>query len=98
MPAPRYRDYADRAELIICSDCSDRTTLVVIDRDEIPEHDIHHEMLARAAELMAAWKAALAIVNEDGTPQQDAVEQTAYDALIDYVEQNGLNESKFDPR
>jgi hypothetical protein len=38
----RYRDYQDRLDLVICGDCSTRSTLAVIDRDEMVEHDAWH--------------------------------------------------------
>lgn len=39
----RYRDYQDRLDLVICGDCSTRSRLYLIDRDEMPEHDEWHE-------------------------------------------------------
>jgi hypothetical protein len=46
-PKARYRDHQDRLDLVICGDCSTRSTLVVIDRDEIAEHDAWHAEVAR---------------------------------------------------
>lgn len=40
--SPRYRDYADRLDLVICGDCSTRATLAVVPRDEIEQHDEWH--------------------------------------------------------
>jgi hypothetical protein len=39
---PRYRDYADRKDLVICGDCSTRALLATIPRDEIEDHDAWH--------------------------------------------------------
>lgn len=38
----RYRDYQDRLDLVICGDCSTRSLLALIPRDEIAEHDAWH--------------------------------------------------------
>lgn len=91
----RYRDHGDRADLAICGDCSTRTTLVVVDREEIPEHDVWHE----ASKLHDAWQEALRLQRaHDHTFGTDEAEQTAYDALVDFVEANGLNYTDLDPR
>ena len=39
----RYRNYPDRLDLAICSDCSSRELLYLIDREEIPAHDAWHD-------------------------------------------------------
>lgn len=38
----RYRDYADRMDLVICGDCSTRAKLALIPRDEQAAHDGWH--------------------------------------------------------
>ena len=81
----RYRNYGDRADLAICGDCSTRSRLVVVDREEIPEHDVWHE----ACQLHDAWREAF------GT---DEAEQQAHDALVDFIEANDLNHTDLDPR
>lgn len=39
----RYRDYQDRLDLVICGECSDRTMLYLIPREEMAEHDAWHD-------------------------------------------------------
>lgn len=41
----RYRDWADRADLVICGDCSTRTVVALCNRDEIPDHDAWHDAM-----------------------------------------------------
>lgn len=70
----RYRDYADRRDLAICGDCSSRTTLALIPRDEIAEHDQWHaaqlmtqaEARQKARELTAAGTPAIATTVPEG--------------------------------
>lgn len=38
----RYSDYPDRPDLVVCRDCSSRSHLAAIRRDEIEEHDRGH--------------------------------------------------------
>lgn len=90
----RYRDHQDRLDLKICGDCSTRATLCVVNIDEIPEHDVWHE----AARLRDEWDAALVAHRRDDTDKTSAAEQTAHDALVDYIEANDLNETDLDPR
>jgi len=40
--ANRYRDHPDRLNLVICGECSTRSTLAVIYRNEIPAHNLSH--------------------------------------------------------
>lgn len=90
----RYRDYADRADLVICGDCSTRATLCVIDRDKTGEHDTQHAY----DDLRGAWEDAKAAHDTLDTPGSGELEQATYDALIDFVEENGLNYTQRDPR
>lgn len=39
----RYRNYPDRPDLVICRDCSSRSTVVTIPRDEVAPHNQLHE-------------------------------------------------------
>lgn len=39
----RYADHWSRADLVICHDCSDRSLVVVIPREEIAQHDAWHD-------------------------------------------------------
>ena len=38
----RYRPWQDRADAVICGDCSTPSTYCVVDRDEIEEHNAWH--------------------------------------------------------
>jgi hypothetical protein len=39
----RYRSHGDRLDLLVCGECSSRTTLVSISRDEVEDHDAWHD-------------------------------------------------------
>jgi hypothetical protein len=52
----------------------------------------------KAERLTSEWYAALAEYQRSDTLRAYDAEQKAYDALIDFVEENGLNYSEFDPR
>lgn len=64
------------------------------DREEIAEHDTDHAYMV----LREAWEGAAAAHQGLDTPGTAAREQVTYDALIDFVEANGLNYTEFDPR
>lgn len=55
---------------------------------------------SEATELMVSWRSAIAVLDAKPYPtnQDYAIEQRRYDALVDFVEANGLNYSKCDPR
>jgi hypothetical protein len=90
----RYRDYLDRADLVICGDCSTRTLLCVVEREEIPEHDKMHTYQV----FRDAWDAAQLAHREEDTHVTYEEEDKAYQRLIDFVEANDLNYTEWDPR
>ena len=51
-----------------------------------------------AERLTARWYAALAEYRQNDTLRNYDAEQAAYDALINFVEENDLNYSELDPR
>jgi hypothetical protein len=53
---------------------------------------------AEAERLTAEWNAALAEYRRTDSARDFEAEQKAYDALVDFVEANGLNYSEYDPR
>jgi len=57
---------------------------------------------SQAAALLEEWHAALAtkleVDDTDEWPAAHRWEQDAYDRLIDFIESNELNYSKYDPR
>jgi len=56
------------------------------------------EIERTARELTEEWNAALAEYRRTDSTRAYETEQKAYDALVDFVEENGLNYSEFDPR
>jgi hypothetical protein len=50
------------------------------------------------AKLRSVWLAALAISRETSNDDDDEAEQKAWDALVDYVDANGLERTPDDPR
>lgn len=53
----------------------------------------------QANRLVADWRAALELrESHDGTFGTAEAEQKAYDALVEFVEQNDLNGTSYDPR
>ena len=42
VPPNRYADHWSRGDLVICHECSDRTLVFAIPRDEREEHDAWH--------------------------------------------------------
>lgn len=40
---PRYRAMTDRADVVVCGDCSSRATVVTIPNDELQQHDGWHD-------------------------------------------------------
>lgn len=69
-------------------------------RDCFPcsEHDRpdRTDVAMTALGLWDTWQKAVDAL--DGSNRRNHDEQTALDALVDFVEANGLNHSKFDPR
>jgi hypothetical protein len=52
-----------------------------------------------AARLRVAWHEAQALQQRhEGTFGSDEAEQKAFDALVEFVEQNNLNSTSYDPR
>ena len=56
------------------------------------------KQLPEFRKLRDEWDAALATKERRGTDADDAAEQAAWDALIDFVEENGLDYTEHDPR
>lgn len=48
--------------------------------------------------LHSEWQAALTLKERRGSDADELAEQDAYDALVDFVEENDLNYTEFDPR
>jgi len=63
---------------------------------------VSEDIIARVRALTDEWHAALAtkleVDDTDEWPAAHKWEQDAYDRLIDYVEENGLNYGEYDPR
>ena len=55
---------------------------------------------SQARLLIALWKSALNILDSKPFPtsQDYAIEEQRYDTLVDFVEANDLNYTKYDPR
>lgn len=53
---------------------------------------------AEARRLRAAWDDALTAYRRNDTDANYEAEDRAHDALIDYIEANGLNYTEHDPR
>lgn len=60
--------------------------------------EIPQTVRAEAERLTREWNEALDRYRRDDTSRSYEDEQTAYDALIDFVEENDLNYTEFDPR
>lgn len=48
--------------------------------------------------LRAAWRAAFKAANHDDSQRAADAEQTAYDSLVDWVDENKLEYTEHDPR
>lgn len=59
---------------------------------------ISRTVVAEVKRLRERWTIALQAKDRHGTDAADLAEQEAYDALVDYVEGNGLNYTVHDPR
>lgn len=55
-------------------------------------------VVSRAVELRGLWQASLAEHHQHDTEETALAEQAAHDRLVDYVEAQGLNYTKWDPR
>lgn len=63
----------------------------------MPDHsDI--EVLRTAGALYAAWEEALQDLGHRNSLDNYTFEQDAFDAVVNYVEEHGMNGSEFDPR
>lgn len=51
-----------------------------------------------AERLTAEWRTALAAREANSSDRTDVAEEAAYEALIGYVEEHGLNYTSYDPR
>lgn len=56
-------------------------------------------VLREAVRLREVWQEALRLAEvHEGTFGSDQAEQKAYDELVDFVEENDLNHTSYDPR
>lgn len=60
--------------------------------------EVTEPVAARARELKQQWLAVLAWDERERSDESRAAEQRHWDVLVDFVEENGLNYTEFDPR